>query len=36
MSAKQAFYMATVGGAASLGIPADAIEPGLLADLQII
>lgn len=36
ISAKQAFYMATVGGATSLGIQAGAIESGLLADFQIV
>ncbi|WP_057907509.1 guanine deaminase [Latilactobacillus graminis] len=36
ISVKRAFYLATVGGAAGLDIQAGAIEPGLLADFQVV
>ncbi len=36
ITAKNGFYLATVGGAESLHLPTGKIEPGYLADLQVV
>ncbi|WP_429971772.1 guanine deaminase [Fructilactobacillus sp. Tb1] len=36
ISAKTAFYLATVGGAKAINLPTGEIKPGYLADLQIV